>query len=235
MLEAAEQKIFFTVVVVLPSNTCFMFNLQLMGWPYQSNCGIWAIYTTTKRPSAWKPTKPRKTLFCSLGIHWRRFFNLRSSTTGQFFSYLDAQKNLSRWRNNFFFSSSPFVIHSVDHLWHVKVWAFFAPATRHRCKFFCGGLSMNFIVFIEWLGRKLIVFCVSVCLPHTPIQIWRLHLERFNVHLAWRPFCDAKKALHMAKKFSPNCCNGRSFTHLWGHQPCSAHCVRIPPQKSHCE
>ena len=35
---------------------------------------------------------------------------------------------------------------------------------------------MNFIVFIECLGRKLIVFCVSVCLPHTPIQIWRLHL-----------------------------------------------------------
>ena len=55
---------------------------------------------------------------------------------------------------------------------------FLPPATRHRCKFFCGGLSMNFIVFIEWLGRKLIVFCVSVCLPHTPIQIWRLHLEK---------------------------------------------------------
>ena len=44
MLEAAEQQNF------LASNTCFMFNLQLMGWwPYQPNCGIWAIYTTTTR------------------------------------------------------------------------------------------------------------------------------------------------------------------------------------------
>ena len=165
------------------------------------------------------------TLSSSFGIHWRRFFNLRSSTTWLFFSYLDAQKNLSLAGNNFFFTlCNPF---SWPFVTCQSLGFFCPPQPAIAVSFFCGGLSMNFIVFIEWLGRKLIVFCVSVCLPHTPIQIWRLHLERFNVHLAWRPFCDeAKKALHMAKKFSPKCCNGRSFTHLWGHQPYStAHTV----------
>ena len=72
-----------------------------------------------------------------------------------FLSYLD--EKLVWWI--FFYNSLPFVvINSVDHLWHVRLFLLNLPPLflqHHR---------MNFIVFIVLFERKLIVFCVSVCL-----------------------------------------------------------------------
>ena len=108
-----------------------------------------------------------------------------SSGRGFFFlSYLD--EKLVWWI--FFYNSLPFVvINSVDHLWHVRLFLLNLPPLflqHHR---------MNFIVFIVLFERKLIVFCVSVCLgSHT-------HPNMVGMYI-WEAI-----SLHMAENFSPNC------------------------------
>ena len=151
--------------------------------------------------------RPFENSFNYCGYAFPVVFGVDSMTTifqvRLFFSYLlCAQKNLSRIDSFFTLCKSiQLTICDMSRVLHFLCLVFF-----------CG--LQNFIVFIEWLGRKLIVFCVSVCLPHTPIQIWRLHLEKKVVlHLETILRGDA---LHMAKNFSANWCNGRSFTHLMG-------------------
>ena len=124
-----------------------------------------------------------------------------------FFSYLlCAQKNLSRIDSFFTLCKSiQLTICDMSRVLHflclVFLWA------------------LEFHCFYRVVRKKINrVLCVCLSTTHThpnmAVTSGKEGSTTLGDHFARR--CGAKAALHMAKNFSANWCNGRSFTHLMG-------------------